>query len=291
MSGHVAASTGGNVSHRAVGRASPIDRGRLFAGLTLIGFLNGISHHVIDALHKDVGDALLNTFDISAVVWLSLAGSIYLFLRSNGQAASRKDLIAAGLVLVTFLVPAPPLSWMGLSGLAVYIIVTSPAGSCYRRSAWVLLALTVPTFWSRLLFLMMSDLILRVDAILVSLILGTSRNGNAVAFADGWGYFWIAPACSSLTNIALAFPCWILVTQLLNRDWSDGLRYFLLAAGAVTTLNIGRLVAIGISHPNYEVIHSPVGNLVLGWFFFAVTLAICFYGATRGAKRATSAAH
>src|SRR5919108_391272 len=56
--------------------------------------------------------------------------------------------------------PAPPLSWLGRSGLSAYIAVTSPPGSASRRSAWILLALTVPIFWSRILFLLMSDTIL-----------------------------------------------------------------------------------------------------------------------------------
>ena len=275
-------------SDRATGRAGPIDRGWLFAGLALIGFLNGISFQVVESLRKDVGAALVNTFDIGAVVWLSLAACLYLFLHAKRCVASRNDLIAAGLALIAFLSPAPPLSWLGLSGLAAYIAVTSPPASFCRRSAWILLALTVPIFWSRVLFLLTGDVVLRVDAALVGLILGTGRIGNSVAFGDGWGYFWIAPACSSIANVSVAVSCWVLVTQMLGR--SGGVHYFYLAAGAMIAMNVGRLVLTGISQANYELMHGPVGNVILGWLFFAVTLAICLYGATRGAKRAISAA-
>jgi exosortase/archaeosortase family protein len=288
MSNPIAANAATRVQKRVVSPFSPIERARLFAGLALIGFVNGISHRVVEALREDPGRALLHAFDIGAVVWIALLASLYLFVRQQGQAASRRDMLAAGLAFAAFLAPAPPVSWLGLSGLSVYIAVTSPLGSASRRSAWILLALTVPMFWSRILFLLMSDAILRFDAVLVGLILGTGRSGNAIAFADGWGYFWIAPQCSSLANISLALLCWVVVTQALRRP-NAALRYCLLAVVSVIVINVMRLALTGISHTNYELLHGAAGNLILGWFTFAVTLAICLYGATREVRHAVAA--
>jgi exosortase/archaeosortase family protein len=143
-------------------------------------------------------------------------------------------------------------------------------------------------FWSRILFLLMSDAILRFDAVLAGLILGTGRSGNAIAFADGWGYFWIAPQCSSLANISLALLCWVAVTQALGRT-NPALRYCFLAVASVIVINVMRLALTGISHDNYDLLHGAAGNLILGLFTFAVTLAICFYGTTREASHASSA--
>ena len=134
-------------------------------------------------------------------------------------------------------------------------------------------------YWSPLVFSLMSGVILQVDAILVSLVLGTARFGNSVAFADGWGYFYIAPPCSSLANVSLAFLCWVLVTQSLGTARSAGLRYCLLAAAAVVAINVTRLALIGLSRSHYELIHGPVGNVIAGWITFAVIFAICLYGA------------
>jgi len=284
-------STARHVFERATDRTVAIDRGWLFAGLALIGFMNGTAHRVIEALHDDAGRALVQAFDIGAVVWIALLASLYLLFRPRGHAASRNDMIAAGLTLAAFLAPAPPLSWLGLSGFCAYIVVSSPSGSSHSRGAWIVLALTVPMFWSRIAFLLMSDVILRFDAVLVSLILGTSRTGNAIAFADGWGYFWIAPACSSLANISLALLCWVLVTQTLGRNRHVGLRYCFLAIAAVVAINIARLSATGISRAHYELIHGPIGNLTVGWFIFAATLSICLYGATREARDAVPASN
>jgi hypothetical protein len=178
MSDSIAPNTAARIQERVASRIDPIERGRLFAGLALIGFANGISHRVVEALREDPGQAFLHAFDIGAVVWIALFTSVYMLGRQQRQAASRNDMLAAGLAFAAFLAPVPPLSWVALSGLGIYIASSSPAGSASRRGAWILLALTVPMFWSRILFLLMSDTILRFDAVLVGLILGTGRSGT-----------------------------------------------------------------------------------------------------------------
>ena len=186
----------------------------LFAGLVVVGFVNGISP--MDALREDAVGTLLRTFDISGIVWLALIICCLFLIRPTSTPATRWDQAAATLSVAFFLMPAPSLSWIGLSGLGAYFVASQPPGSDRRRGGWILLALTVPLYWSPLVFSLMSGVILQVDAILVSLVLGTARFGNSVAFADGWGYFYIAPPCSSLANVSLAFLCWVLMTQSLG---------------------------------------------------------------------------
>lgn len=258
-----------------------VDRGTLFAGLALIGFANGISHRVMASIEDDATRAVLHTFDIGAIAWLAIFMCAYLFARPGARLASRRDVTVALVGLIAFLIPAPPLSWLMLTGLAIYAGLTSRVGSPQRRGAWILLALTVPMFWSRAAFSVLSDGILRLDAVLVGWILGTPRIGNSIAFGDGWGYFWIAPGCSSLANVSLAVLCWVVVTQTLGTASVARLRYCLLACITVVVINVARLVLTGISHANFEVLHGSVGSLVTGWLTFMATLAICLYGATR----------
>jgi hypothetical protein len=71
----------------------------------------------------------------------------------------------------------------------------------------VLLAATVPVLWSRLLFRFFAKVILDIDAWFVAQLLGTTRAGNMVTFADGSGSLVLEPACSSLANMSLAFLC------------------------------------------------------------------------------------
>jgi exosortase/archaeosortase family protein len=266
----------------AAGRvAGALDRGTLFAGLGLVGFANGVSHRVMASLQDDSTRAVLHTFDIGAIAWLAVFMSAWLLARPGAKPASRRDMLVAGAALVAFALPAPPLSWLALTCLGAYAGLTSPVRSAQRRGAWILLALTVPMFWSRAAFSLFSDGILRLDAVLVAWILGTPRIGNSIAFADGWGYFWIAPGCSSLANVSLAVLCWVLVTQTLDRASESRIRYCVAACLAVAAINVARLVLTGMSYASFEVLHGPTGGFVIGWLTFAVTLGICLYGATR----------
>jgi len=258
----------------------------LFAGLVVVGFANGVSHRLMNALSEAGGRAFLGMFDISAIVWIALAVCTLFLLGPPKRAASKGDKVAATLAIAAFLVPIPQLSWLALSGFGIYLAASAPPGSLSRRGAWLLLAMTVPMFWSRAIFSLMSDVILGFDAVLVSLVLGTGRSGNTIAFADGWGYFYIAPGCSSLANVSLAVLCWILTTQALGTACSARLRYCFLAAGAVVAINVARLTLIGIYRENFELIHGPVGSAIAGWTTFVVVFAICLYGASRSPRHA-----
>jgi len=68
------------------------------------------------------------------------------------------------------------------------------------RGALILLALTAPMLWSRLLFQIFAKPILDIDATLVSMLLGTGRTGNMVRFLDDSGSMVVLPACSSLAK-------------------------------------------------------------------------------------------
>jgi hypothetical protein len=63
-----------------------------------------------------------------------------------------------------------------------------------RRGALILLALTVPMLWSRLLFAFFAKFFLLIDATFVAWLLGTAQDGNIVRFADGSGNMVILPA-------------------------------------------------------------------------------------------------
>ncbi|MET0941131.1 MAG: hypothetical protein ABWY13_07195 [Mesorhizobium sp.] len=263
----------------------------LFAGLAVIGFANGMSHRAMAALRDDPGQALLLTFDVSAIVWVALIAAVGFLLRPPRRSASKRDGLVAILAIAVFLAPAPQLSWLALSGLGLYVATTSQPGAFHRSAGWILLAVTVPMFWSRVVFSLMSDAILRFDAMLVSLVLGTGRVGNTISFADGWGYFWVAPACSSIANVSLALLCWVLITQMLGTGRTANFRFCLMAACAVIVINVGRLSLIGISRDHFELIHGPVGSLITGWVTVAVIFAICLYGATSGAKHAARSSY
>jgi len=124
-----------------------ISRNELFAGLVLVGFANGISTHVVHSVVENgIETALLTTFGISVIVWSACAIGVSFVLRGPVQLATHLDFVLAGFALAAFPVPVAPLSWLTTSGLAVYILHTSPQSSFLNRGGWILLAMTVPMF-------------------------------------------------------------------------------------------------------------------------------------------------
>jgi hypothetical protein len=190
------------------------------------------------------------------------------------------DLIIGVVALALIALPIGGLSWIAVSGLALYVGLSTDAGLPLRRGALILLATTVPMFWSGLLFEFFANFILEIDASLVGRLLNMGRTGNMVRFADDSGYLVIFPACSSLANMSLAFLCWVTVSEFWGhrRALSD-LWWCLLVCGSVLAINVGRLSVMGISLRHYEAIHSQIGNavtealilsLALGWSFLGV---------------------
>lgn len=258
-------------------------RGVLFSWLVVIGFLNGIAHRAMLAVTNNPGESLDDTFGISAVVWIALVFCVVLFRRGPSAPASSRDVKVFLAALVVFAAPVAPLSWLALSAFGFYAMATSPSGSSDARAGAIVLGLTVPMFWSKLVFTVLSDVILRADAAIVAFIIGTERDGNAVAFRDGWGYFWIAPGCSSISNVSLAILCWLLVTRGFYPDRRVPGRYCLYAAAAVVAVNVFRISVTGIGRHEYDIVHSALGNTLSGVFALAAMFAICIYGARRAA--------
>ncbi len=265
------------------GNSSFVSRNELFAGLVLLGFANGISERVISSVAQfGIAAALLSTFNISVIVWSACAISILFLLRGPVQPVRTFDWVMTTCVLVALVMPVAPLSWLALTGLAIHIMRSSPRSSFLHRGACILLAMTVPMFWGRLLFAFLSDLILQGDATLVGWLVGTPRVGNAIQFADGSGYLWIAPPCSSLANISLAILCWVTIAKALNHPgslWDIG--WVFVACAAVVAINVTRISLIGLYPEQYDLIHGPVGLAVASWMILGVTLWICLLGVRR----------
>src|SRR5262249_5648607 len=142
-----------------------------------------------------------------------------------------------------------------------------------RSGALILLATAVPMFWSRLLFQFFAKLILEIDASLVGWLLRTERTGNMVRFASDRGYLVIFRPCSSLSNMSLAFLCWITVSEFSGHRRALGdLWWCLLVCGSVLAINVGRMSVMGISLRHYEAVHSQVGDAITNAMILVVTL-------------------
>ena len=284
---------------RAVSESSKADRTgllvgfsrtELFAGLCILGFANGIVDRVHGAVMLDgAAAALMITFNISAIVWIAFFVCPLLLLRAPRKPLVRADLIVAACALGTFMLPVGPLIWVTLSGLALYILRDSFALrgrqplSPAHRAAWVLLATTGVMFWSRLLLSLANGPVLEADALLISWITGTEQAGNTVRFADGAGYIWIEPRCSSLTNVSLAILCWVLFTQSRGLRWSfRSAGWCLLACLSVVAINTTRISLMVLHQEHLELIHGVTGSTIASWLSVAAVLGICTFGTRHG---------
>ena len=262
--------------------ARELPRGEFLAGLFTLGCVSGLTSRIIQSVNRlGWADALFNTFDISVIVWISCIAGVSLVLRDRTIGVRSSDLaLGAGFVFLVIL-PIGPLSWLAVTALSLYIIISANVASS-RRGAFILLATTVPMLWSRLLFQFFANLILQIDASLVGWILGTHRTGDIVEFADGSGVLVILPACSSLANVSLAFLCWVTVSQLVGHKKSAyDLLWCLLACISVITVNVTRISFMGLSQWNYITVHGPWGDVVGNTIILGLIVGFSVLGVRR----------
>jgi hypothetical protein len=251
-------------------------RGAFFAGLFLLGFANGIFEKITESIAQGtVGSAIVDTFGISVLIWTACFIAVSLLFRHPSECVTRNDLILGVAITSAAFLPSSKASWLALTVLGLYGLRYFEAGGPARRAAFIILAITVPMFWSRLLFALLSDLILQGDAILVSWIVGTERLGNTVGFADNSGYLFIAPPCSSLANVSLAVLGWAVFTQAFGlRPSLNDIWWCLAACSAVILINVTRVALIGLRPESFELLHGAVGASIAGFLGLAAIVGI-----------------
>jgi hypothetical protein len=188
--------------------------------------------------------------------------------------------MGAAFVFVIIL-PIGSLSWLAVTALSLYILVATNVAST-QRGALILLATTVPMLWSQLLFRFFANPILQIDASLVCWILGTHRTGDIVGFADGSGFLVIMPGCSSLTNVSLAFLCWVTIGQLVCHKKSGyDLVWCLMICISMMAVNVTRISIMGLSQWHYGALHGQLGNAIYDTMMFALMVGFCLLGVRR----------
>jgi len=259
-------------------------RNEFFAGLFILAAANGIVGRADKAIAQDgIWVALLNTFDISIIVWAACWVVLSFLAHSAAERVTKLDLLVGAGVVALCVPPFALLSWIGLTLLGLRVMLGSPRGSSYWRAGAVMLALTVPMFWSRLLFAFFSGPILRADAVLASFIAGTDSVGNSVRFADNWGYMFVGPPCSSWANVSLAVLCWVLFNQAAGgRLALNKIGWGVMAGLAVIAINVTRIGLIGRNHQYFELLHGPVGATIANWATLAAITGVNMYAFRRG---------
>jgi hypothetical protein len=262
-----------------------VSRYEFLSALLFVGCLNGLSWRAIESINK-LGwrDALLDTFEISAIVWLAcLLGFILIFSSvDRTEKITAFDLVVGLISLVLVFLPIGPLSWLAVTLVCIYLLKCAPGDDLPRRGAIILLATTVPMLWSRLVYRFFANFIVDFDATFVGWLLGTRRHGNVVEFADHSGNLVVMVPCSSLANVSLAFLCWVAATQFVKHAPSklDAL-WCLAACASVVAVNVFRMAMMGLSQPVYAAFHSGLGEAIANALVSAIILACTAMGVRR----------
>jgi hypothetical protein len=268
--------------------ASELRRGEYFGALFLLACVSGLASRIIQSVNRlGWADALFNTFDISVIVWISCIAGVSLILRDRTVGVRSVEFaFGVGLVFLVIL-PIGPLSWIAVTGLSLYILVSTDVPTS-RRGAFILLATTVPMLWSRMLFQFFASLILRADALFVSWLLGTDRTGNVVEFADGSAHLVILPGCSSLANVSLGFLCWVTFSELVcHRKSAYDLLWCLLICTSVVAVNVTRIAILGLSQWHYDTFHNQWSAAVTNSIMLGLIVGISALGVRRELFRRT----
>jgi exosortase/archaeosortase family protein len=177
------------------------------------------------------------------------------------------DLPVLGLVALLSFLPISYAAQAGLLICACYLLATADRrNDVERRTAFVLLALTGPLIWGRLLLRLFETPILALDARLVGTAIGSTVQGNMVRFADGSGRLIIGDPCSSVHNMSLAIVLWT-TAAMLFRIRID--RAYILVGVAMAALmfalNIVRLSVLGLFPAHFDYLHGGGGAVLFGW--------------------------
>ena len=262
-------------------RALGVTRGELFAGLYILGCVNGLAAKMILSVHR-LGwvDAAVGTFDVSVIVVAACFIGISLVLADKSIHSA--DLAVAMVLLLIIALPIGAMSWLAVTMLSLYILLFTQATESQHRGAVILLAATVPMLWSRLIFDLFANFILGLDASLVGWMLGTHRSGNMVEFADHSGTLAVFPSCSSLANVSLALLCWVTISASVRHEWrAQDIFWCLLACSSVVAVNVIRISLMGLSSAHYHMLHAPLADMVSNIVILVLIVAISVLGVRR----------
>lgn len=261
-----------------------VSRERLFFWLSLIASLNALAGLVIRSTTQDgLAHSIFNLFGVSAIVYLAILAALLILREATGTPIKPSDTTVAALVLGTAILPMANASSVALTLLAIYALTTSAHHTPLSRAGVILLSVTMTLIWGRFFLAMFSRSLLSVDAFFITTFAGAEQVGNRVMFIDqSYGSFVIAPGCSSLQGMSLAFVLWATTMQWYQVPF--GLRSSLYCLGAVLAtlaINVARLSAIAHFPEHFEELHTGIGWHAASWLTLVAIVAIVAFGARR----------
>jgi hypothetical protein len=231
-------------------------------------------------------EAAMGLAGISAVIWVAMVAVWKIGSASRTRFGSTADVAALAAVVVLSFVPLSYAAQAGLLLCAVYLFAKSPRGDAGRRAALVLLALTGPLIWGRILLNLFAAPILALDAHIVGAVLGTKVDGNIFQAPTTGERFVIGNLCSSVHNMSLAIVLWTTAAMLFEiRIDRRYIAVGIAMAAFMFALNIARLATIGFFPNHFNFLHFGTGAALFGWAGLIGAALLAGWGISNAAAR------
>ena len=255
-------------------------RASLFACAGVLAALNAQASQILSELTSGpVLDSIANLGGVSAVMWFAMYAALKIGFEAEPRPISRRDMTVVAMVAALVFLPLSLSGHAALLLCALYLQATSRPATPARRIALLLLSLTGPLIWGRILLRLLAGPVLALDAHIVGFIVGTPIDGNTVRFAHSPKEFLIGGPCSSVHNISLAVVLWT-TAAVLFRARSDG-RYAAYGSSMMALmfmLNIARLCAIALFPASFDFLHIGAGAAMFGWAGLVGAGALAAFG-------------
>ena len=262
-------------------------RGSVFAAAGILAALNAQAGQIISTLtYQSPLEAITGLAGISAVIWMAMVATWMIGTESRRPFRGVADSSALATVLLLSFLPLSFAAQAGLLLCGAYLLVSSPPKNAARRAALVLLALTGPLIWGRILLNLFAAPILSFDAHIVGEVIGTRVDGNVFQAPSTGQHFVIGDLCSSVHNISLAIVLWTTAAMLF--DVRIDRRYVAIGAAMAVfmfALNIARLATIGLFPGYFVFLHFGAGAALFGWAGLIGAALLAAWGVVDAAQR------
>jgi hypothetical protein len=262
-------------------------RATVFACAGVLAALNAQAGQILnDLTWQSSLVGIANLAGVSGVVWFALYAVLSIGLAAEDTPLSRTDWLILGGVVGLSILPVATSAKLALEICALYLLVSSKRSDDAMRVGVILLGLTGPLVWGRILLESFATPLLSLDAHLVAAVIRSPVQDNIVQFAGSKKQFLIGMPCSSVHNISLAIVLWTTAAALFRLRFD--IRYVTCGAAMVAFmfgLNIARLSLIGLFPASFAFLHDGVGTDIFSWGALLGAGGIAFVGVTRAVSR------
>ena len=277
----------GNIPAGRTAHRLDFSRGSVFAAAGILAALNAEAGQILSTLtFQTPMEAAFGLAGISAVIWVAMIAAWSIGKEEPRRVDGARDAMVLALVIVLSFLPISYAAQAGLLLCGGYLVATSERRHPARRAGFVLLALTGPLIWGRILLNLFAAPILSFDAHIVGAVLGHPANGNIFESASGGRHFIIGDLCSSVHNMSLAIVLWTTAGMLF--DLRIDRRYVAVGvamAAFMFALNIARLATIGLFPQYFTFLHFGAGAALFGWAGLIGAALLAGWGVANAAAR------